>query len=55
MLDVGGGNARKITFKLPQNVKTVSNTAGITGGVRLWEELLTSCSAMEPMAQEGPA
>ena len=40
MLYVGGGNARKITFKLPQNVKIVSNTAGITGGVRLWEHSL---------------
>ena len=55
MLYVGGGNARKITFKLPQNVKTVSNTAGITGGVRLWEHSLDELFRNEPMAQEGPA
>jgi len=52
-LYVGGGNARKITFKLPQNVKTVSNTAGITGGVRLWEHSLDELFRDEPMAQEG--
>lgn len=37
MLYVGGGNARKIDLDLPDNVKIVSNTAGITGGVRLWD------------------
>ena len=33
---IGGGNAQVIDFDLPQNVKIVSNAAGITGGVRLW-------------------
>lgn len=37
MLYIGGGNARKIDLDLPGNVKIVSNTAGITGGVRLWD------------------
>lgn len=37
MLYIGGGNARKIDLDLPDNVKIVSNTAGITGGVRLWD------------------
>jgi polyphosphate glucokinase len=37
VLYVGGGNARKLTIDLPQQVKIVSNTAGITGGIRLWE------------------
>jgi polyphosphate glucokinase len=52
MLYVGGGNARRITFALPSNVKTVSNTAGITGGVRLWEPTLDELFRDEPMAQE---
>src|ERR1700730_457388 len=37
MLYIGGGNARLIEPPLPANVKTVSNIAGITGGVRLWD------------------
>ena len=36
-LYVGGGNARRIAFELPPKVKIVSNAAGVTGGVRLWE------------------
>jgi polyphosphate glucokinase len=52
MLYVGGGNARRITFALPINVKTVSNTAGITGGVRLWESSLDDLFRDEPLAQE---
>ena len=39
-LYVGGGNAKHITFNLPLKVQTVSNQAGITGGVRLWDALL---------------
>jgi len=37
MLYIGGGNARKLDRQLPENVKIVSNMAGITGGVRLWD------------------
>ena len=37
VLYIGGGNARKIDIDVPAHVKVVSNTAGITGGVRLWE------------------
>lgn len=33
---IGGGNAARLTFKLPDNVKVVSNDAGIEGGARLW-------------------
>ncbi|WP_434113178.1 ROK family protein [Paraburkholderia caffeinilytica] len=33
---IGGGNAARLTFKLPANVATVSNDAGIEGGARLW-------------------
>jgi polyphosphate glucokinase len=36
-LYIGGGNARLIDLPLPDNVKTVANTAGITGGARLWD------------------
>jgi len=34
-LYVGGGNARHIAFALPKRAKIVSNSAGVTGGVRL--------------------
>jgi polyphosphate glucokinase len=37
VLYIGGGNARKLDLQLPNNVKVVSNKAGITGGVRLWD------------------
>jgi polyphosphate glucokinase len=37
-LYLGGGNTKKITFKLPKNVSIVSNEDGILGGVKLWRE-----------------
>ena len=37
-LYLGGGNSKKITFKLPDNVKTVSNEDGLLGGVALWRD-----------------
>ena len=37
-LYLGGGNTKKITFKLPKNVSIVSNEEGILGGVALWRE-----------------
>ena len=36
-LYLGGGNAAHIDFELPANVHIVSNEAGITGGIRLWD------------------
>ncbi|HUB48632.1 MAG TPA: ROK family protein [Acetobacteraceae bacterium] len=39
-LAIGGGNAKQINFDLPRHVRTVSNDAGITGGIRLWDPLL---------------
>ena len=36
-LYLGGGNAAKVDFELPDNVTKVSNEAGITGGIRLWD------------------
>jgi polyphosphate glucokinase len=40
MLYIGGGNAKHVTLDLPANVRLVSNEAGITGGVRLWDHTL---------------
>ncbi len=37
-LYLGGGNAKKIDFKLPPNVTIVSNEEGILGGVKLWKD-----------------
>ncbi len=37
-LNIGGGNTRKLSIKLAQDVKIVSNDAGMTGGIRLWED-----------------
>jgi len=36
-LFIGGGNAAKITIKLPKNAKIISNEDGILGGIKLWE------------------
>jgi polyphosphate glucokinase len=36
-LYISGGNAKKLTFPLDDNVKIVSNREGIKGGVRLWK------------------
>ena len=39
-LYIGGGNAAKITIKLPQNARVISNEEGILGGIKLWERNL---------------
>lgn len=46
LLYLGGGNTKFIDFALPPSARLVSNQAGITGGVRLWEG---------PAGQEAPA
>lgn len=51
VLYLGGGNARKIAFEVPRHVKIVSNTAGITGGIRLWEPELDELFRDVRMAQ----
>lgn len=38
VLYIGGGNARLLKTPLPDNVKTIDNKAGITGGVRVWDK-----------------
>ncbi|HJU27841.1 MAG TPA: ROK family protein [Candidatus Binataceae bacterium] len=37
-LYIGGGSAKQIALKLPDNVKIVSNTEGLLGGIKLWSE-----------------
>jgi polyphosphate glucokinase len=37
-LYIGGGNAATINFKLPANVRVVSNTEGLLGGIKLWQD-----------------
>jgi polyphosphate glucokinase len=39
LLYLGGGNAKHIAVKLPPHVKIVSNTAGLLGGIALWEDV----------------
>jgi polyphosphate glucokinase len=51
VLYIGGGNARKIAFEAPAHVRIVSNTAGITGGIRLWEPELDELFPAEPAGQ----
>ncbi|MGD9805005.1 MAG: ROK family protein [Hyphomicrobiaceae bacterium] len=38
VLYLGGGNAANIVVDLPDNVRIASNDAGITGGIRLWDD-----------------
>jgi polyphosphate glucokinase len=45
VLYIGGGNARNLQFKLPDNVRIVSNDAGITGGIKLWDPKLDATFA----------
>jgi polyphosphate glucokinase len=37
-LYVGGGNARRVRIKLPENVSIVPNVAGLLGGIALWHD-----------------
>jgi polyphosphate glucokinase len=36
-LYVGGGNAKKLTVDLGHRAEVVDNSAGILGGIKLWE------------------
>jgi predicted TIM-barrel fold metal-dependent hydrolase/predicted NBD/HSP70 family sugar kinase len=44
-LYIGGGNAKKIEFELPEDVTIVPNSDGLTGGIRLWDQPSTPMSA----------
>ncbi len=35
---LGGGNAKKLSIKLPKNVKVTDNVAGLLGGIALWRD-----------------
>jgi len=37
---IGGGNAKEVDVELAPNMRLVGNQAGITGGVRLWDNTL---------------
>jgi len=54
VLYIGGGNSRLIEPPLPDNVKTVSNKAGITGGVRAWDKRMDHAFD-EPLLSFEPA
>lgn len=54
ILLIGGGNAKVIDIDLPPNVRIVSNTAGITGGVRLWDQKLDVVLAHEEVPHRAP-
>ncbi len=49
-LYIGGGNSRLIEPGLPPNVKVVSNEAGITGGMRAWDERMDHLFEAPPCA-----
>jgi polyphosphate glucokinase len=36
---IGGGNSRHVTLDLPGDVHLADNTAGILGGIKLWERI----------------
>jgi polyphosphate glucokinase len=38
VLYLGGGNTKKITLSLPENVKIVPNVSGLLGGIALWHD-----------------
>jgi polyphosphate glucokinase len=46
VLYIGGGNAKHISFVVPPDVKIVSNTSGITGGIKLWNPTLDALFAI---------
>lgn len=39
-LYIGGGEAKKINFELPEGVSMVSNMQGLLGGIALWREVI---------------
>ena len=49
-LYIGGGNSRNIKPPLPDNVKTVSNEDGITGGVKAWSKKMDQSFTEAPSA-----
>ncbi len=57
---LGGGNAKHVTIALPSHVRIASNTAGLLGGIALWDgrEAITrskSAKATTPLAEVASA
>ncbi len=52
-LYIGGGDAQTLSIKLPKDVKIVKNSAGITGGVRLWDSKLDDSFAKRGRTKTG--
>jgi polyphosphate glucokinase len=46
-LYIGGGNAKQMDLELAPNIRPVSNEAGITGGVKLWDTTLDPMFAIK--------
>jgi polyphosphate glucokinase len=42
VLYLGGGNSANVDVALPDNVHIASNDAGLTGGIRLWDDKIWS-------------
>ena len=55
VLYIGGGNSKKLAGWLPQNVKIVSNTAGLLGGIALWRDFPESEIEAEPQSSAAQA
>ena len=54
-LYIGGGNAKGLSFALPDDVTIVSNTDGLTGGIGLWRaDPLPHTAAGTAMDDGGP-
>ncbi|HEV2187330.1 MAG TPA: ROK family protein [Stellaceae bacterium] len=51
-LYIGGGNAKKLDFTLPDDVTVVPNSDGLTGGIRLWDQAAAPTPA--PAAPPAP-
>ena len=51
VLYIGGGDARLLKFELPADVRLIPNSAGITGGVRLWDKALDESFAAHDQAR----
>ncbi len=52
---IGGGNAKHVEGTLPPRVRVVSNEAGITGGVRLWDARLDDAFPNTALTAKAPA
>ena len=48
ILYIGGGDARLLEMDLPADIRLIDNKAGITGGVRLWDDRLNQDFELPP-------